>query len=242
MAAILPKFITVPSATKHTATVIFLHGLGDTGNGWKPVADMLQKDSGVSHVKWVLPHAPIKKVTANMGMQMPAWFDIHSFDSFQTTEDEAGMMVSVDSIKLLIKAEIDSGIDPSRIVLGGFSQGACMSLLAGLTSEKKLAGVVALSGWLPLKDKFKSMAAPHAASVPIFWGHGASDPLVKLKYGQLSTDFLVNQLGVPRVTPPEIKGLQWNVYNGLDHSTNMKELDDLKAWIKKVLPKEEVQA
>ncbi|EEB96439.1 hypothetical protein MPER_04429, partial [Moniliophthora perniciosa FA553] len=106
-------------------------------------------------------------------------FDIKSF-GFKTSEDEDGMMESVRSLTQLIDAEIKSGLPANRIVLGGFSQGAAMSLLTGLTSETTLAGVVALSGWLPLKDKFKASLSSHATSVPIFWGHGTSDPLLEI--------------------------------------------------------------
>lgn len=99
-------------------------------------------------------------VTANMGMQMPAWFDLMSF-SFESAEDESGMLRTVSSVNQLISAEIDSGIDPGRIVIGGFSQGAAISLLTGLTSERKLAGVVALSGWVVLRNKMKAVGWLH---------------------------------------------------------------------------------
>jgi predicted esterase len=95
-----------------------------------------------------------------MGMQMPAWFDIRSFD-FESAEDESGMLRTVSSVNQLISAEIDSGIDPGRIVIGGFSQGAAISVLTGLTSERKLAGVVSLSGWVVLRNKMKAVGWLH---------------------------------------------------------------------------------
>ncbi|KAJ7246574.1 Phospholipase/carboxylesterase [Mycena haematopus] len=234
MAAIAPRFLTVPAISKHTATVIFVHGLGDTGNGWKPVAQMLSSE--LAHVKWVLPHAPAMPVTANGGMVMPAWFDIFSF-GFTGRQDEMGMLKTVHSLNQLITAEVDAGIPANRIVLGGFSQGAAMTILTGLTTERKLAGLAVLSGWLPLHEKFKSMASEHAASIPIFWGQGAEDPLVKPALARRSADLVMELIGTP-VAPStdELKGLFYKSYDGVEHNANMEELDDLKAWLKKALP------
>ncbi|KDQ64133.1 hypothetical protein JAAARDRAFT_27753 [Jaapia argillacea MUCL 33604] len=235
-AAIQPlKFLTVSPRSKHTATVIFVHGLGDTGHGWKPVADMFRTDPGLSHVKWVLPHSPTRAVTANMGMEMPSWFDILSF-GFDSPDDEQGMLQSVHSLNSLISSEIDNGIEASNIVLGGFSQGGAMSLLTGLTTERKLAGLVIMSGWLPLKNKFKSMTSAHANTVPIFWGHGTEDPLVKYQFALSSVQFLKSQIKVPEADGTSIRGLSFNSYPGVGHSTNQKELDDLREWLKKALP------
>ncbi|KAG6910143.1 hypothetical protein DXG01_012902 [Tephrocybe rancida] len=236
MAANVVKSLTVPSIAKHTATVVFVHGLGDTGRGWKPVADMFKDDPGLAHVKWILPHSPIRSVTANMGMEMPSWFDIYSF-GFNTDEDEVGMLQSARMINQLIDTEVASGTDPSRIVLGGFSQGATMSILTGLTGERKLAGIAVLSGWLPIRHKFKSLASSHASSIPVFWGHGSVDPLVKFEYCKGSADFLANELAIPRSTSPDQhKGLSYHLYEGMGHTTNPQELNDLREWIKKALP------
>ncbi|KAJ7940296.1 Phospholipase/carboxylesterase/thioesterase [Mycena leptocephala] len=235
MAAIAPlKFIAVPALSKHTATIIFVHGLGDTGGGWKPVADMFKRE--MPHVKWVLPHSPSMSVTANGGMAMPSWFDILSF-SFDSQEDQSGMLKTVHSLNQLITAEVDAGIPANRIVLGGFSQGAAMSLLTGLTAERKLAGLAILSGWLPLRTSFKSMASEHAASIPIFWGQGADDPLVRPELARRSADFVIEQIGTPAApSTGELKGLSYNSYDGVGHSTNQRELEDLKVWLKKALP------
>ncbi|KAJ7462157.1 Phospholipase/Carboxylesterase-domain-containing protein [Mycena latifolia] len=238
MAAIAPlKFIAVPALSKHTATVIFVHGLGDTGNGWKPVADMFKRD--LPHVKWVLPHSPAMPVTANGGMVMPSWFDILSF-GFDSEEDQPGMLKTSHSLNQLITAEVDAGIPANRIVLGGFSQGGAMSLLTGLTAERKLAGLAILSGWLPLRASLKSMASEHATSIPIFWGHGTADPLVKFDLAERSVDFLKKNIGIPEApSTGELKGLSFNAYRGVGHSTNEKELDDLKAFLNKALPASE---
>ncbi|KAI0940286.1 hypothetical protein AcV5_001435 [Taiwanofungus camphoratus] len=240
MAALQPlKFLTVNPRSKHTATIIFVHGLGDSGHGWKPVADVYARDNAMSHIKWILPHAHMSPVTANMGMEMPSWFDIFDFD-FGGQEDEAGMLRTAHALNQLISAEIDAGIPANRVVLGGFSQGGAMSLLTGLTTERKLGGLVVLSGWLPLATKFKAMASPHIKSLPIFWGHGKRDPLVKYPLGVRSVEFLKSQLGVlPAASDsPQAGGICFNSYDGLPHSTNNEELRDLLAWLKKVLPGE----
>ncbi|KAH9948745.1 Phospholipase/carboxylesterase/thioesterase [Amylocystis lapponica] len=241
MAALQPlKFLTVSPLSKHTATVIFVHGLGDSGNGWKPVADMLKANTALSHVKWVLPHAPTMRVTANMGMEMPSWFDILSWGP-DAPPDEAGMLRTVHGVNQLISAEVDAGIPANRIVLGGFSQGGAMTVLTGLTSERKLAGLVVLSGWLPLADKFKAMFSPPTKSVPIFWGHGTEDPVISFQRGVRSVEFLKSTLHFADATAdaPQNGGINFNAYDGLPHSTSDQELRDLTEWLKKVLPQEE---
>ncbi|EPQ58937.1 Phospholipase/carboxylesterase [Gloeophyllum trabeum ATCC 11539] len=245
MASVLQplKVLSVASCTRHTATVIFVHGLGDSGHGWKPVADILQGDPGLSHVKWVLPHAPTRRVTANRGMEMPAWYDIVAFGAdSDPPEVEEGMLQSVRSLERLIANEVSEGIDPSRIVLGGFSQGGTMSLLTGLTIEMKLGSIVVLSGRLALKSKIKTMLSPHAKSVPIFWGHGTSDPVVKYQFATDSLDFMKSQLEIitidRKLASPTSGGVVFNPYPGMGHSTSQQELDDLREWLKLVLPKD----
>jgi len=187
-----------------------------------------------------LPHAPPQSVTANFGMTMPAWFDIRSFD-FNSEEDESGMLRTVSSVNQLISAEVDSGIEPGRIVVGGFSQGAAMSILTGLTSERKLAGVVSLSGWAALRNKLEAMCTSHASSTPIFWGHGTADPLVTYNIGKASVEFLTTRLGLPAVSDnasdaASLKGVMFRSYSGLQHGAAPKELSDLKEWLKRILP------
>jgi predicted esterase len=168
------------------------------------------------------------------------------------------MLRTVSSIDQLISAEVDSGIDPGRIVVGGFSQGGAMSILNGLTNERKLAGVACLSGWVVLRDKLKAvcelhilvkplltqlfqMCTSHAPSTPIFWGHGTADPLVTFKIGRTSVEFLKTTLGFP-AAPSDVpdaaalKGVMFKEYAGLQHGASPQELVDLKEWLKKILP------
>lgn len=167
------------------------------------------------------------------------------------------MLRTVSSVNQLISAEIDSGIEPGRIVVGGFSQGAAMSILTGLTSERKLAGVVSLSGWAALRNKLAAvsksyvfgnisdttfqMRTSHASSTPIFWGHGTADPLVTFNIGKASVEFLTTRLGLPAVSDDasdaaSLKGIMFKSYSGLQHGAAPEELTDLKEWLKKILP------
>ncbi|KAH8830983.1 lysophospholipase I [Flagelloscypha sp. PMI_526] len=232
----IPDSIRLPALKKATASVIFVHGLGDTGNGWKSIAELFRQNPKFSHVRWVLPHSPIQKVTANGGVEMPSWFDIQEF-GLRGSEDQNGMLQSAMSLQQLITREIDEGIPSERIVLGGFSQGAVMSLLSGLTGERKLAGIVALSGWVPLRHQFAAMASTHAKRMPIFFGHGDQDPLIQREVSTSSIEILTSQLGVQRATEDSVVGLTYHVYRGLAHGLDeSNELPDLIAWLGKVLP------
>ncbi|KAH9899448.1 Phospholipase/carboxylesterase [Cubamyces lactineus] len=231
------KVLSVAPRAKHTATIIFVHGLGDTGYGWKPVADMFAGE--MQHVKWVLPHAPTIPVTANGGMQMPGWFDIYEFGSINSREDEEGMLKTAHALNQLITAEVDAGIPADRILLGGFSQGAAMSLLTGITTERRLAGLAVLSGWLPIRTKVKAMMNDHAKKLPIFWGHGKMDPIVQYDRATMSLEYIKAQLGLNTLVSPDKVlegGIEFHSYDFLPHSVDDKELADLKTFLKKVLP------
>ncbi|KAJ7748484.1 Phospholipase/carboxylesterase [Mycena maculata] len=236
-----PAFIKVPATTNHSATFILIHGLGDSGSGMQSLASALQSDS-LGHCQFILPHAPTRAVTANGGRPMPSWFNILSFNP-PREDDEVGMLATFASIDQLIANEIESGIHPSRIVIGGFSQGGTMSLLTGLISSHHLGGVAVLSGRLPLKDKdgkypkLKELVSPHATSVPIFWGHGSADTMISYSMGRFSADLLTSEIGVPTApNTEEAKGLTFKTYNGMGHSVGPQEIKDLGVWLKKVLP------
>ncbi|ORX90284.1 Phospholipase/carboxylesterase [Basidiobolus meristosporus CBS 931.73] len=209
---------------KHSATVIFLHGLGDSGNGWAPATAAIAPL--LPHVKFVLPNAPAQPVTLNFGMAMPSWYDIYSLDSINREEDEKGLLESSRIINTLIQKEIDNGIPANRIVLAGFSQGSAMSLLTGLTTEYKVAGIIGLSGYLPIRNKIFSMVSDNKP--PIFMGHGTSDPVVQFQFGQGSSELL------------EAKGynVEFHAYPGMAHSCCDEELSDMAKFLEKVIPPE----
>ncbi|CAE6455861.1 unnamed protein product [Rhizoctonia solani] len=225
-AAAALKSIIVPARAPHTATIIFSHGLGDTGDGWKPVATMLA--SQFPYVKWILPHAPARPITINGGLEMPGWFDLYSLGKSDDQEDEEGILKSSALIKELVEAENANGIPNERIVIGGFSQGAALSLVHGLTSEKKYAGLAILSGWFPMRNRLQSLMAPNAASTNIFWGHGTSDGVVPYKFGQMSVHHMQNNLNFANI--------QFNSYRGMAHSADQQEIADLGAWLRNIIP------
>ncbi|KAG0167451.1 hypothetical protein DFQ28_006075 [Apophysomyces sp. BC1034] len=170
---------------------------------------------------------PIKPVTLNGGHPMPAWFDILGLDkSSLEHEDQKGMLGSLAELNQVIRDEVDKGVPANRIVLGGFSQGCVMSLLGGLTSEYKLAGIIGCSGWLAMANKIQSMVSEANKNTPILMCHGDNDPVVRPEFGEESAAHL-KKLGY---------NLTFNMYPGLGHSANPKELSDIAKFLEKHLP------
>ncbi|XP_051910849.1 acyl-protein thioesterase 1 [Hippocampus zosterae] len=224
MSAPLPAI--VPAARKATAAVIFLHGLGDTGHGWAEAFGGIR----IPHVKYICPHAPTMPVTLNMRMSMPSWFDIYNL-SPNAEEDESGIKRASDNLKTMIDQEVKNGIPSHRIILGGFSQGGALSLYTALTSQQKLAGVVALSCWLPLRNAFPQAAAGGADTnkdVTVLQCHGEADPLVPFSFGTRTAEKLRSLLGPEKVI--------FKAYPGLPHSACPEEMVDIKRFIEKQLP------
>ncbi|KAJ2077724.1 hypothetical protein H4R24_004949 [Coemansia sp. RSA 988] len=208
----------------HTASVIFIHGLGDSGHGWKPVAQLLSQT--MPHVKFVLPHAPEQPVTLNGGFRMPSWYDIRSLDNISSNEDEDGMNMSMRKINELVRAEIESGTPANRIVLGGFSQGGAMTMFTGLQSEYQFAGLAVLSGYLPIRQRILTRATDSSKRTPIFHGHGTADEVVMYQYGEMTRDVL------------EKNGynVEFHSYEHMGHSTCEDEIRDLNAFLRKCIP------
>ena len=213
---------TLEFATSATpeAAVIVLHGLGADGNDFVPVAQML--DPGVG-VRYVFPNAPEMPVTINNGYVMRAWYDIREGDLTQR-EDEAGLRRSQQAIDTLIEREITRGIPAHRIVLMGFSQGCAMTLLSGLRQSHRLAGLVGLSGYLPLAATTETERNPANQHTPIFLAHGTEDPVVPLQRAIASRDQL-QALGYR---------VDWHQYP-MPHSVCPDEVADIEAFLKRVL-------
>jgi phospholipase/carboxylesterase len=206
------------------ATVIVLHGLGADGNDFVPVANELDL-APIGAVRYVFPHAPVIPVTINGGYAMRAWYDILGAD-LAAREDEAGLRKSLAQVDALIAREKTRGIPAGRIVLAGFSQGCAMALLTGLRHGERLAGIVGLSGYLPLAAT--TPAERHAANTdtPIFLAHGRMDPVVPLARAIASRDAL-KALGCD---------VDWHEYP-MAHSVCMEEIADLNRWLLGVLAK-----
>lgn len=204
-----------------TASVILLHGLGADGHDLYPLPPALGLPADL-RVRYVFPSAPRLPVTINMGMVMPAWYDIRSLGS--DGQDEAGVRRAAGWIDELIAREVDRGVPAGRIVLGGFSQGGAMSLFTGLRYREALAGVVCMSAYLPLADTLAAEASAANRDVPIFAAHGAADPTVGIDLGRRSRDLLT------------VAGyaVEWREYP-MGHQICGEELRDIGAWLTQVL-------
>ncbi|QLQ82379.1 hypothetical protein HG537_0H01410 [Torulaspora globosa] len=206
--------------------LIIFHGLGDTGNGWSFFADFLQRDPAFNRTRFIFPNARSIPITANAGMTMPAWFDILEWTLSPTKADTEGVFKSLDVIQRFVQEQIDSGIKPENIIVGGFSQGAAISLAATMTLPVKIGGFISLSGFCcTSQDSFNHTSSKNLAT-PVFHGHGDQDPIVPLKNGQRARDFYTRDCGLINYT--------FKTYPGLEHSTCPQEMVDLIAFIKKV--------
>lgn len=214
--------IEINPTSPATASVIVLHGLGADGNDFVPVAHELDLRA-VGAVRFVFPHAPTRPVTINGGYVMRAWYDILGTDLVRR-EDEGGLRTSQAQIDALMAAEVARGIPASRIVLMGFSQGCAMALMAGLRHSERLAGIVGLSGYLPLAATTATERHAANADVPIFLAHGRVDPVVPLARAVASRDAL-QALGYA----PE-----WHEYP-MPHSVCAEEIADINRFLLRVL-------
>ncbi|PWN17878.1 Phospholipase/carboxylesterase [Microstroma glucosiphilum] len=255
MASPLLKTLVVPAASgTATASVIFAHGLGDSGLGWLDVAKMLSRRPSLNHVRFILPNAPVQPVSLNMGMPMPSWFDITTLEDISEAEDERGLLKSSSEINRLIQAEIDGsaeglggkGIEAGRVVVGGFSQGGAIAYLTGLTHPTPLAGIIALSSWLPLKSKIVSLLSPHAKDTPVFHGHGSSDQIVQFTFGKRTVEFLKSEaeggLGMGEFKTAsgagrQAKGVKFEIYRGMAHSACPEEIEHVGQFLESIVPK-----
>ena len=223
MNPLLPR-IEIESAPQPTAAVIWLHGLGADGNDFAALVPELDLRD-CPPIRFVFPHAPTMPITLNGGYVMPAWYDIRGTDLL-SHQDVQGIQHSARAIEALIEHEISRGIAADHIVLAGFSQGCAMALHTGLRYSKRLAGIVALSGYLPLADTVAAERASANAKTPVFMGHGSQDPMVVPARGEASRDFL-SQLGYP---------VQWRSYP-MQHSVHPNEVADISKFLAQVLVK-----
>jgi phospholipase/carboxylesterase len=220
MSDLLPA-IEIETKPKPSHAVIWLHGLGADGNDFVPVVKQMKLPR--LGIRFVFPHAPMRPVTINGGFVMRAWYDI-AYQELAFKEDERGLRDSQKLIEDIIARENARGIPSNRIVLAGFSQGGVMTLQVGLRQPKRLAGLMALSAYLPMSPMIEIERNVASASVPIFMGHGIADNIVPLALGTMSRDTL-SKLGYE---------VEWHQYP-MPHSVCAEELADISAWLKRVL-------
>ena len=201
-----------------SAAVIWLHGLGADGHDFEPIVPELRL-GGAGSVRFVFPHAPVRPVTINGGMPMRAWYDIIGIDR-ESPQDEAGIRASAEKVEKLIRREIVRGIPADRIVLAGFSQGGAVALHLGLRFGERLAGILALSTYLPLHEALDDEHSESNASTPLFMAHGILDPVVPLYLGESSANRLV-QGGWP---------VTWRTYT-MPHAVCPEEIRDISGFL-----------
>ena len=210
------------TAPNPRVAIIVLHGLGADGNDFVPIARELDL-SAVGPVRFVFPSAPVQPVTINGGMRMRSWYDILGAE-LDRREDEAGLRASQTLVEALIEAEVARGIPATRIVLMGFSQGCAMTLLTGLRHPQRLAGLVGLSGYLPLAASTAAERSAANADVPIFLAHGRFDGIVPIDRALATRDALLALGYAPA----------WHEYP-MEHSVCLEEIADLNAWLLQIL-------
>jgi len=217
--------IEIETGKNPSASVIWMHGLGADGNDFVPIVNEIELD-GAPAIRFVFPHAPMRPVTINNGYVMRAWYDV-SFGDLEGQSrlaDERGVRESQAHITALIEREARRGVAAQDIVLAGFSQGGAIALQTGLRHPQKLAGVMALSAYLPLAESLLQEAAPANKTTPIFMAHGTYDPVVPLMMGAGSMTLLTG-LGY---------AVEWRQYP-MPHSVCPEEIQDIGAWLRRVL-------
>jgi phospholipase/carboxylesterase len=224
MASLL-EGIELETGKSPSAAVIWLHGLGADGNDFVPIVDELDLE-GAPPIRFVFPHAPVRPVTINNGMMMRAWYDVlfGDLEGKSKRADERGVRESQAQVEALIEREAGRGIATEKIVLAGFSQGGAVTLQTGLRYPKKLAGMMALSTYLPLPESLPQESAPANRHTPIFMAHGVQDGVIPLMMGAGSMTLLTG-MGHP---------VEWRQYP-MQHSVCPQEIQDIGAWLRRVL-------
>jgi len=211
--------LEIETAPKPAASIIWLHGLGADGNDFAPLADEIKLPLAV---RYIFPHAPMMPVTINGGYVMRAWYDIS--DAAIRREDEDGVRDSQKRVEALLAQEKSRGVGANRIVLAGFSQGGAIALQTGLRHPERLAGIMALSTYVPLADSLAAEASPANREVSIFMAHGSSDPMIPCARARASRDLLQQQN----------YAVEWHEYR-MQHAVCPQEIADIGSWLRRVL-------
>ena len=210
------EFVEYPAQGEHKATVIWLHGLGDSGEGFAPVAPQLQLPSELG-LRFIFPHAPVQPVTINGGMEMRSWYDIKSIE-LDKRADEQGVRDSAAKVEQLINQEIANGIAADKIILAGFSQGGVVALHLAPRFEQKLAGVMALSTYMCVPEKLADEALH--TDLNIFMAHGSQDNVVPPSAGKSAFEVLT-ALSMD---------VSWQEYP-MAHQVCAEELQAIRQWL-----------
>jgi phospholipase/carboxylesterase len=214
---ILPA-VELETRSKPSHSVIWLHGLGADGHDFAPIIpELVARDWPA--LRFVFPHAPVRPVTINGGAPMRAWYDIKGTD-IASRQDETGVRESIVQLHALIAREADRGVPPARVFLAGFSQGGAIALSGGVRYPKRLAGIIALSTYLPIHETTAEERTVANAELPVFMAHGSVDPIVPQPLGMRSRDLL-------RTLGHEV---DWKSYP-MAHTVSAEEIADLRQWM-----------
>lgn len=205
------------------SAVIWLHGLGADGHDFEPIVPELKLPTELN-VRFVFPHAPMIPVTINQGLVMRAWYDIKS-DRIANQPDEAGIRSSAKLVDAMVAEQMAAGIAANRIVLAGFSQGGAVVLEAGLRQTNKLAGIMALSTYLPLSEKLAAEKTEINQDIEIFLAHGTIDQVIPIDLAYATR----GQLEKAGYTP------QWQEYQSMPHSVSLEEIVHISTWLQRIL-------
>ncbi len=214
--------VEINPASDPVAVVIWLHGLGANGHDFEAIVPELQLPASLP-IRFVFPHAPQRPVTINGGMRMPAWFDIYEL-SLPRKVDTAGIEESAEQTRALIQRELNAGIPSERIVLAGFSQGGVIALHTGLRYQHKLAGILALSTYLPTLEALATEKNQANLSIPIMMAHGTMDPLLPVAQSKSVYQDLA-KMGYP---------ISWSEYP-IPHSVCMEEIQEIAKWLPRII-------
>jgi len=212
----------IETGANPSISIIWLHGLGADGFDFAPIVPELVRKHWPA-IRFIFPHAPVRAVTINNGFRMRAWYDIKSFD-FNQRADETGVRESIAQVEALIARENERGIPASHIFLVGFSQGGAIALATGLRREAGLAGIVALSTYLPMADSTATEITTAGKNTPVFCAHGSGDPVIPIAIGNASHSTLV-KIGVTS---------KWHAYP-MQHAVCAEEIADMANWLEQKL-------
>lgn len=213
--------VIIEARSEHKASVIWLHGLGADGHDFESIVPELNLANDLG-IKFIFPNAPIRPVTINGGMSMRAWYDVKSAN-LREMEDSESITASSNLIRNYINEEIEAGISTTKIILAGFSQGGAIALHAGLRYPQPLAGLLALSCYLPVPDQLEKEASNHK-DCPIMMAHGIADPVIPVDQGRTSYQMLKDH-GYT---------VEWHEYM-MQHAVCSEEIAAIASWINKLL-------
>ncbi len=214
-----PDTVEVTTGENPVGSIIWLHGLGADGHDFEPIVPELRLPADLP-LRFVFPHAPVQPVTINGGMAMRSWYDILSFDSVGRA-DRDGVLKSSAILEALITREVERGIDASKIVIAGFSQGGAVAIHTALQTEHRVAGLMALSTYMALPEDAVSAAC--RKDLPIFMAHGSFDPVLRMDWGRASADKLIEN-GY---------SVDWHEYP-MAHAVCPQEIADISSWLSQI--------